>query len=168
LAQRTSDAAREISDLIAQSGSQVKAGVDLVGRTGSALQEIVASVSKISGLVSEIAVSARNQSAGLLEINKAVTVLDQSTQQNAARLEETTAASESLRNDAMGLVDAICHFKISQVAREKGGVVEPSSHTTETKSSSSQFSTSRPRKSAPARLLAQNAIAKAETEWDDF
>lgn len=112
LAQRSSEAAREINDLIAKSGNQVKRGVDLVGKTGEALQEIVGSVSKISELVSVIAESSQQQSLNLAEINQSVNQLDQSTQQNAARLEETTAASESLRKDAVTLVEAVSHFKI--------------------------------------------------------
>ena len=112
LAQRSSDAAREINDLIDKSGSQVKLGVDLVGRTGGALQEIVSSVSRISGLVSTIAESSVQQSTSLNDINASLNQLDQSTQQNAARLEETTAASESLRKDAVALVETVSYFKL--------------------------------------------------------
>lgn len=112
LAQRSSDAAREINELIAKSSSQVKKGVDLVGRTGGALRSIVSSVSQISELVSRIAESSQQQSLNLAEINQSVNQLDQSTQQNAARLEETTAASESLRKDAVALVETVSHFKL--------------------------------------------------------
>lgn len=114
LAQRSSEAAREINSLIAKSGGQVKKGVELVGETGEALRRIVDSVSKISDLVSIIAGSSRQQSINLAEINNAVTQLDQSTQQNAARLEEATAASEALRNDAVSLVETVGHFKIGR------------------------------------------------------
>lgn len=123
LAQRSSDAAREINDLIAKSGTQVKRGVELVGHTGEALKGIVASVSNISSLVSEIAVSSRQQSTGLAEINTAVNELDQSTQQNAARLEETTAASDALTNDAVALVATVSHFKIEGKRAEPAKVV---------------------------------------------
>lgn len=112
LAQRSSEAAREINDLILKSGSQVKRGVDLVGRTGEALKQIVNSVSDISLLVSEIAVSSKQQSLGLAEINSAVNDLDQSTQQNAARLQEATAAAEALTNDAIALVESAAHFRL--------------------------------------------------------
>jgi methyl-accepting chemotaxis protein len=123
LAQRSSDAAREINELIAKSGSQVKKGVELVGRTGSALQSIVSSVSTISVLVSRIAESSQQQSLNLAEINQSVTQLDQSTQQNAARLEETTAASESLRKDAVSLVETVSHFKLVAEEEEQEAVV---------------------------------------------
>ena len=118
LAQRSSDAAREINDLIANSGTQVRRGVDLVGKTGDALRQIVGSVSEISILVSDFVVASRQQSASLVEINSAVIQLDQSTQQNAARLEETTAASEGLTKDAIALVETVSHFKVE---REDGG-----------------------------------------------
>ncbi|ETX16602.1 chemotaxis protein [Roseivivax halodurans JCM 10272] len=114
LAQRSSDAAREIKELIAESGGQVQKGVDLVGRTGKALQAIANSVTEIAGLVSDIAGSAQQQSMSLGEINSSVTQLDQTTQQVAARLEETTAASEALRNDAVSLVDTLARFKMRQ------------------------------------------------------
>ncbi|MGB8813387.1 MAG: methyl-accepting chemotaxis protein [Paracoccaceae bacterium] len=112
LAQRSSEAAREINGLIADSGSQVKLGVDLVGKTGAALRHIVDSVEHISTLVSAIASSSREQSIGLAAINSAVNELDQSTQQNAARLEETTAASEALTNEAIVMSDLVKHFRI--------------------------------------------------------
>ncbi|OYU37435.1 MAG: hypothetical protein CFE33_20865 [Pseudorhodobacter sp. PARRP1] len=113
LAQRSSDAAREINDLIANSANQVRRGVTLVDKTGTALKEIAGSVSEIAGLVSEIAITSRQQAANLVEINSAVTQLDQSTQQNAARLEEATAASEGLTKDAVALVATVAHFKVS-------------------------------------------------------
>jgi len=123
LAQRSSEAAREINGLIAKSGSQVKKGVDLVGQTGEALRRIVDSVSKISDLVSSIASSSRQQSSNLAEINNAVTQLDQSTQQNAARLEEATAASEALRNDAVSLVETVGHFRTSTPTETAASIV---------------------------------------------
>lgn len=116
LAQRSSDAAREINDLIANSATQVRRGVTLVDKTGEALKEIADSVSEIAGLVSDIAGASRQQSANLVEINSAVMQLDQSTQQNAARLEETTAASEGLTRDAVALVGTVSHFKVASAA----------------------------------------------------
>lgn len=111
LALRSSDAAREINDLISASGQHVKRGVDLVGEAGNALSQIVDSVSNISTHVSEIAASANEQSTGLAEINKAVTQLDQVTQQNAAMFEETTAASHALTREAETLSNTMSQFK---------------------------------------------------------
>ncbi|NIZ10126.1 methyl-accepting chemotaxis protein [Pseudooceanicola sp. HF7] len=113
LAQRSSEAAREINALISASGNHVKSGVDLVDRTGEALGDIVTSVVDISNRVSAIATSAREQSMGLNEINTAMNDLDQVTQQNAAMFEETTAASHSLTSEANSLVEAASKFKVN-------------------------------------------------------
>lgn len=116
LAQRSSDAAREINTLISSSAEQVQQGVDLVDRTGTALATIVTSVSEISNRVSAIAASAREQSSGLAEINVAVTELDHVTQQNAAMFEETTAASHALTAEADALALAVARFGMDGIA----------------------------------------------------
>ncbi|WP_170162674.1 methyl-accepting chemotaxis protein [Pacificibacter maritimus] len=121
LAQRSSEAAREINDLISKSGSLVKRGVGLVGETGDALKGIVKSVSEIAVNVNEIASSSREQSSGLAEINAAVNQLDQVTQQNAAMFEETTAASHALTREAENLTDTTSRFSISKPLQEDEG-----------------------------------------------
>ncbi|NIZ61154.1 hypothetical protein DL239_09210 [Sedimentitalea sp. CY04] len=112
LAQRSSDAAMEIKKLISDSSKQVEQGVDLVGKAGEALNSIVSRVGHISQLVSEIAVGSTEQSTGLGEINLGVTQLDQVTQQNAAMVEEATAASHLLDADARKLSEMVSHFNI--------------------------------------------------------
>lgn len=112
LAQRSSDAAMEIKTLIGDSSKQVARGVDLVGKAGEALDSIVGQVSHISKLVSGIAEGAVEQSTGLGEINTGVTQLDQVTQQNAAMVEEATAAGHLLKTDASKLAELIGLFKI--------------------------------------------------------
>lgn len=112
LAQRSSEAAREINTLISTSSDQVNQGVDLVDKTGTALSAIVTSVADISERVTEIASSARQQSAGLNEINVAVNELDHVTQQNAAMFEETTAASHALMSEADALSSAVARFDL--------------------------------------------------------
>ncbi len=116
LAQRSSAAAKEIKGLIATSAQHVGRGVDQVGKAGAALQNIVGSVANISTLVSNIASGANEQSTGLAEINIGVTQLDQVTQQNAAMVEESTAASHSLQQDATGLANVVSRFKVPQGA----------------------------------------------------
>ncbi|MFW8596244.1 CHASE3 domain-containing protein [Cribrihabitans neustonicus] len=110
LAQRSSGAAMEIKTLIGDSSKQVERGVDLVGKTGKALQSIVAQVSHISQLVSGIAEGAAEQSIGLNEINMGMSQLDQVTQQNAAMVEEATAAGHMLNSDATKLAELMGHF----------------------------------------------------------
>ena len=116
LAQRSADAAREIKTLISASSQQVNAGVSLVGQTGEALQRIVSRVAEIDGLVSEIAASAQEQATGLQQVNTAVNQMDQVTQQNAAMVEESTAASHSLSQEAEVLAGSVSRFRIGERA----------------------------------------------------
>jgi methyl-accepting chemotaxis protein len=120
LAQRSSDAAKEIAGLISSSSTHVKRGVGLVGQAGDALGGIEKSVADIHNFVAEIAVSARQQSSGLAEINIAVTKLDQVTQQNAAMFEQTTAASHSLTQEAETLSATVAQFHIDRAEIESG------------------------------------------------
>jgi len=114
LAQRSADAAREISELILASETQVNTGVELVETTGTSLADIVASISEITELVASIASSTKQQSQGLNEVNEAMTKLDQVTQQNAAMFEETAAASQALNTETDALSDAVSHFKLAE------------------------------------------------------
>lgn len=111
LAQRSSDAAREIDGLISASSRHVRRGVDLVGETGRSLEGILAAAIDIAARMSEIAGSSQEQSASLAEINIAVNQLDQVTQQNAAMFEQTTAASHSLSRGAQALTATTAQFK---------------------------------------------------------
>ncbi|MBS0122637.1 hypothetical protein KB874_00700 [Aestuariicoccus sp. KMU-90] len=113
LAQRSSDAARQIKDLISGSSEQVKSGVDLVQRAGAALEDVVREVADISQLVSGIAKAANEQAQGLSQINAGVASLDQVTQQNAAMVEEATAAAHMLRQQAEGLSGQVERFELS-------------------------------------------------------
>jgi len=111
LAQRSANAASEIKTLIGNSGQHVERGVDLVGKAGEALSKIVERVTHISSLVSEIAEGATEQSTGISEINTGMSQLDQVTQQNAAMVEEATAASQLLNNDADSLATLVSRFQ---------------------------------------------------------
>jgi methyl-accepting chemotaxis protein len=112
LAQRSAEAAKEIKTLISNSSRQVKDGVELVDRTGEALRQIVQQVEQIDGLVSEIAASAQQQAVGLAEVNAAMNQMDQTTQQNAAMVEQSTAASHNLRGETSELQRRLGEFRI--------------------------------------------------------
>lgn len=114
LAQRSANAAKEIKVLINRSGEQVREGVTLVGKTGEALAGIVDEVREINRHVSSIAVSTREQSTGLSEINAAVNLMDQGTQKNAAMVEQTTAASDSLASQATALNRLLTQFTLQE------------------------------------------------------
>lgn len=113
LAQRSSEAAMEIKALISESTSQVEQGVDLVGRAGEALHSIVGRVGHISQLISEMAEGAAEQSTGLSEVNIGMSQLDQVTQQNAAMVEEATAAGHTLNGDAVTLSELVARFQVA-------------------------------------------------------
>ena len=112
LAQRSADAAKEIKGLITASTEQVSSGVSLVDQTGQALERIVDQVARINGVVGEIAASAKEQATGLEEVNVAVIQMDQVTQQNAAMVEESTAASHSLSREADTLSQMMEQFRL--------------------------------------------------------
>ncbi|MCF8483861.1 MAG: methyl-accepting chemotaxis protein [Rhodobacteraceae bacterium] len=114
LAQRCSDAAKEITSLILESGSQVKDGVDLVIKTGEALTRITDSVAAAAEQVASIAATATDQAQSLSEMNAAIADLDRVTQQNASMFEETTAACQSLDQVTFGMINLVSHFNLTQ------------------------------------------------------
>ncbi|MDP3855107.1 methyl-accepting chemotaxis protein [Phenylobacterium sp.] len=116
LAQRSAEAAKEIKALISASSQQVAQGVNLVGETGKALERIVRQVAEISNVVGEIAASAKEEALGLGQVNTAVNQMDQVTQQNAAMVEESTAASRVLADEAQELARLVARFKVNAAA----------------------------------------------------
>ncbi|MGR9317481.1 HAMP domain-containing methyl-accepting chemotaxis protein [Rhizobium leguminosarum] len=118
LAQRSAQAAKEIKTLIHASAGEVAAGVGLVSKTGEALKTIGELIVAINRHVEAIAVSAREQSVGLAEINTAVNSLDQTTQQNAAMVEEASAASASLADEGATLRQLIRQFNLNDIVQD--------------------------------------------------
>ncbi|WP_424934534.1 methyl-accepting chemotaxis protein [Amaricoccus macauensis] len=118
LAQRSSDAAREIGQLLSQSGEHTRQGVELVGQTGAFIEAIATAITLISQNVTEIAESVEAQSAGLQEINATTTRLDSMTQDNAAAFEETTTAAASLSAEARTLAASVERFSLDHETRD--------------------------------------------------
>jgi len=114
LAQRSAEAAKEIKTLIATSSDKVETGVSLVRKSGEFLQLIISQVNETDGLVATIAAAAKQQSLGLQEVNVAMGQMDQLTQQNAAMVEEATAATHTLKSEMISLTDLVGNFKIHQ------------------------------------------------------
>ena len=114
LAQRSADAAKEIKTLISASSTQVEQGVSLVDQTSQALERIVTKVSELNAIVADIAASAQEQATGLEQVNTAVNQMDQVTQQNAAMVEESTAASQALAKETDGLSRLIAGFEVGR------------------------------------------------------
>ena len=114
LAQRSAEAAKEIKVLIEESRAKVKAGTDLVDESGSTLLGIVSGIKKVSDIVAEINVASQEQSAGINQVNSAVSNMDGMTQQSATMLEESVAATYSMRDQTANLVDLISFFKFDR------------------------------------------------------
>jgi methyl-accepting chemotaxis protein len=118
LAQRSAGAAKEIKELIRNSATEVETGVTLVRSTGEALTEIESLVNRVNEHVASIATAAREQATGLAEVNTAVNSMDQMTQQNAAMVEETTAASQTLAQESRELKSLLQSFRLSADNRQ--------------------------------------------------
>ncbi|NML74568.1 HAMP domain-containing protein [Rhizobium sp. S-51] len=167
LAQRSANAAKEIKALISTSSTQVGNGVALVGETGSELEKIVSAVQEISQHVSAIVTASREQSTGLQEINTAVNTMDQGTQQNAAMVEEQTAASHSLATEAAALNALLAQFELGTNVAAAAPRARPSA------APAPASPVARPAAS-PARALANRITsafsgnAAVKQEWSEF
>ncbi len=112
LAGRSAEAAKEIKSLITASVERVELGSTLVGQAGTTMDEIVNSIRRVADIMGEISAASAEQSAGVSQVGEAVTQMDQATQQNAALVEEMSAAAASLRSQAQELVQAVAVFKV--------------------------------------------------------
>jgi methyl-accepting chemotaxis protein len=156
LAQRSSQAAKEIKSLISASSEHVTAGVKYVGQSGSALHQIVEQIVEINELVTEIAQAAGQQSTGIEEVNAAVNQMDQVTQQNAAMVEESTAAAHHLSGEAQNLAGLVANFEVGVSLRGVRSVAEKP-----------KAAAARPARRA-ARAQAAAAVAAPQAAPDDW
>jgi methyl-accepting chemotaxis protein len=113
LAQRSAEAAKEIKSLITTSVERVEQGTSLVDQAGATMSEIVASIKRVADIMGEITAASAEQSAGVSQVGEAVAQMDRTTQQNAALVEESAAAADSLKGQAQKLVDAVAAFKLA-------------------------------------------------------
>ena len=122
LAQRSSQAAKDIKDLITSSSTQVKDGVDLVNRTGQSLNEIVASIKRVADIVADIANASNEQATGIDQVNKALTQMDEVTQQNSALVEENAATAKTLESQSAAMSERVSFFRIDQQGQRVAAV----------------------------------------------
>jgi methyl-accepting chemotaxis protein len=122
LAQRSSQAAKDIKDLITNSNSQVKDGVDLVNKAGTALNEIVESIKKVAVVISDIAAASAEQATGIEQVNKALTQMDEVTQQNSALVEENAATAKTLEQQSKAMSDEVGVFVVDEAENERPAV----------------------------------------------
>ncbi|EHS50529.1 methyl-accepting chemotaxis sensory transducer with Pas/Pac sensor [Rhizobium sp. PDO1-076] len=163
LAQRSAKAAKEIKELINTSNEQVKNGVTLVGNTGKALVEIVSQVVQVNGNVGAIVEASKEQATGLKEINTAVNTMDQGTQQNAAMVEETTAAAHSLAREAEQLFELLGQFNIGTAAAPSRVAPVAANHR-----SRPVASPARQISAKVAHAFNGNAALKGGDSWEEF
>jgi methyl-accepting chemotaxis protein len=174
LAQRSSQAAKDINELITNSNGLVKDGVDLVNRAGASLNEIVASINRVVDIVADIANASGEQASGIEQVGKALTQMDEVTQQNSALVEENAATAKTLEHQALAMDQRVAFFRIEegQANPQAAGAPAPK----EAAPASQRITADRPaapnRKAAaaPARRM-QSALAaavKSEPEWREF
>ncbi len=177
LAQRSATAAKQIKELITNSGEEVSTGVSLVKATGDALTTISEQVIEIDTHIQSIARASSEQSEGLNEVNKAVNAMDQVTQQNAAMVEETNAVTHRLSEEAEKLTGLVGQFQTKQTAKQQSNAPTPPQTVQAAKqptqvavASAKQHDTVK----SPARAMVQKvaagmgSAATAEDSWDEF
>ncbi|MGA8649117.1 MAG: methyl-accepting chemotaxis protein, partial [Xanthobacteraceae bacterium] len=185
LAQRASQAAKDIKDLITNSNNQVREGVDLVNKAGTALDDIVESMNRVAAIVSEIAAASAEQATGIEQVNKALTQMDEVTQQNSALVEENAATAKTLEHQAQALNERVALFRIDEAAAMAPGMAHRAP-TPAARSSQAEISQAGPggkgaKTSSPKRAAAaanggpigrtRTALASAiknEPDWKEF
>ncbi|HEY5761474.1 MAG TPA: methyl-accepting chemotaxis protein [Steroidobacter sp.] len=170
LAQRSASAAKEIKDLINDSVNKVRAGSELVDESGRTLTDIMESVKRVSDIVAEIAAASEEQAQGIDQVNNALTTMDSMTQQNAALVEEASAASKSLEQQGQGLVAQVGQFRTANNATAKSAApVVAARPVAAVKPISKSLRKPAP-KAAPRRAPAASApMAKASGgDWHEF
>jgi methyl-accepting chemotaxis protein len=116
LAQRSAAAAKEIKDLIGDSVAKVETGSALVDQAGQTMENVVSSIRRVTDIVAEISAASNEQTAGIEQVNQAITQMDQVTQQNAALVEEAAAASQSMHDQSLHLSRAVSEFRMTNAA----------------------------------------------------
>ena len=168
LAQRSAEAAKEIKGLITTSVQRVEQGTQLVDKAGTTMADIVSAIRRVTDLMAEISAASQEQSQGVAQVGEAVTQMDQTTQQNAALVEESAAAAGSLRKQAQDLVQAVAVFQLPASA-----IYEQAAKVTARAAASSAASASHSRlaptrrvgaRPAPMQTAPQSLMGSAATE----
>jgi len=158
LAQRSASAAKEIKVLINDSGEKVKEGSMLVDESGRTLEEIVASSKKVGDIISEIAAAGAEQSQGIEQVNKAVTQMEEMTQQNAALVEQAAAASESLDEQAKSMRHMMTFFDEGEELVTSNKKEQPEQNPVAEKTPASK----------PVEAKLTSSTSSDDEEWDEF
>jgi methyl-accepting chemotaxis protein len=171
LASRSAEAAKEIKTLIQDSVGKVTEGTKLVDESGKALAEIVLRVKKVTDVMAEIASSSREQASGIEQVNKAITMMDEVTQQNAALVEEASAAAQALTEQASNLTQLISRYEVGEGSAEGAphSAARPATAAPATeRRGPNRPLTGKKRPAAVPKAAAAAAPAGAEEQWKDF
>ncbi|MBU2023727.1 MAG: hypothetical protein KKA29_15570, partial [Gammaproteobacteria bacterium] len=169
LAQRSANAAKDIKDLISESATKINNGNDLVNKSGNTMREVVSAIKQVNDIMAEIASASAEQSSGLDEIGKAVSQMDEMTQQNAALVEEAAAASESLLGQADQLTMNVNKFILNDDNQSQN--IKQIAHTTKSTPSRPSAVKKLPSASAPvkkAKPLPKPQIDDEDDGWEEF
>jgi methyl-accepting chemotaxis protein len=166
LSQRSAAAAKEIKDLIRDSVSKVESGSTLVNQSGETLADIVSAVDRVATMINDVNNAAIEQNAGISQINQAVTQMDEMTQQNAALVEETSAASRSMSEEANSMASMISFFNLqggmSMAAAPMMAAAAPQ------QASAPVMTYESPRASSGGSGNASAASFSSDDDWEDF
>jgi methyl-accepting chemotaxis protein len=171
LASRSAQAAKEIKTLIQDSVGKVTEGTKLVDESGKALAEIVVRVKKVTDVMAEIASSSREQASGIEQVNKAITMMDDVTQQNAALVEEASAAAQALTEQASSLTQLISRYRVGEGAADEvkhaPAARQAAAPAAERRAPTRPMTGKKRPTAVAAPARAANGAAGAE-EWKDF
>lgn len=170
LAQRSATAAKEIKELINESVQRVTDGSELVDQCGKTLEEIVGSVKRVTDIIAEISAASQEQASGIDQVNKAIMQMDETTQQNAALVEESTSASQSMKDQAKALMQQVGSFKMAGSGRESAArsSAAPAAHAPSLPSSAPVKKPAAPHTSSPepVGVAAGNGKDRHQTDND--
>ncbi len=159
LAQRSASAAKEIKELISESVTKVSNGYKLVETAGKTMEEIVSSTQRVSSIMSDISAASEEQRTGIMQLNQAITSMDETTQQNAALVEEAAASAQSLEDQAASLTQAVSVFRLDGRSEKPSAAGRKASNVERLPV----------RASAPMRGKSKSsAAAKLDDEWEEF
>lgn len=164
LAQRSANAAKDIKDLISDSVAKVESGNQLVNQSGDTMHEIVVSIQRVNDIMGEIAAASSEQAGGIEEVSKAISQMDEMTQQNAALVEQAAATAESMRTQAVDLNDRVGYFTLEKQSDE---LVEDEAYDTSVSvAATPKTKVTTPRPAAPKRK--QEVVPTEDDDWESF
>ncbi|KQV51477.1 methyl-accepting chemotaxis protein [Massilia sp. Root335] len=172
LAQRSAAAAREIKDLIDASTQRAADGATLAGQAGQTMHDIVDSIKRVTGIMNEIVASSREQAGGIGQVNQAIVQMDGVTQQNAALVEESAAATQSMHEQAQALAERVALFRVEAKARPAPTATKPALPPARrpAPAPAARPATAKPARMAPAPVRApvRKPAATVDADWEEF